>query len=360
MLDDTDPTPAVDQPVDTVAPPQLAGTPATGEAESPSTAATFDHAVTSPVVEESPTHGTEQSEAKSVTGGVAGIAPDAQDATTIPAVAVESASDATTVPTAAAAVLPTKVLTVAGAFSSSGQVPPQLQGKITAGNTVVPVLYRNSDPLGWLFGDGTRPEYIADGVQKLNAAINTTPGPKVVLGQSLGAVVAQYWLAQYGPTSTIPANELRFVLIGNSIRKYGGRIRSQPAHLAVANAVQVPGIRYQVLDIARQWDIHADHPLTTTSQYHSAALNNVKAGDRPPYTLHANYKNVDPDPDAPGNTKLVEGNWTYVWSRTNDIPLFYSSWNRLVYGVSGMTAAQRDQLWRPRIESAHIRPKPIP
>jgi PE-PPE domain len=271
-----------------------------------------------------------------------------------------STAAATQVPPSAAAVLPTTVLTLAGAFSSSADVPPQLRGEITSGNTVTPVLYRNSDVLGWLFGDHTRPEYIADGVQKLNVAINTTPGPKVVFGDSLGAVVAQYWLAQYGRTSTVPADQLRFVLIGNSIRKYGGQLRSRPDHLAVANAVQVPGIRYQVLDIARQWDIYADYPSNTTSRWYSDAVNNAKAGDRSPYRLHATYENVDPDPDAPGNTKLVEGNWTYVWSRTNDLPLFYSSWNRFVYGVSGMTAAQRDQLWRPRIESANSRPIPIP
>jgi pimeloyl-ACP methyl ester carboxylesterase len=250
----------------------------------------------------------------------------------------------------------TTLLALAGAFGDPNNMAPLFQGKVAARGTFVPVTYRNSDVWGWTFRGGTRLEYIEDGVAKLDAALHSTPGPWIMFGHSLGALVGQHWIAKRGPTSSIPPEDLEFVFGGNSIHRFGGRNSVKPDHAAVVEAVKASP--YKVLDIVRQWEYWADAPLNTASQYHADAVKNVKAGDSSPYNLHVAYGGVDPDPDSPGNTKHVEGNWTYVWNRTNDIPLFYNGWNRLCYGMSSQAAA--DTIWRPRLEAAHARPVPLP
>lgn len=226
----------------------------------------------------------------------------------------------------------TTVLALAGAFGNPQSVAPMFQGKVAARGTFVPVSYRNSDPLGWLFGGGTRLEYVLDGVAKLDAAINSTPGHKVVVGHSLGSLVAQHWLVRHGKTSSVPVNELEFVFGGNSIHRFNGQNNKKPDHAAVV--AEVKDTRYKVVDIVRQYDIWADYPSNAAGKYLSDAVKNVKAGDKSPYNLHVDYKNVDPDPTAATNVSFVDGNWTYVWSKTDTLPLFYSGWTRLWYGLS--------------------------
>lgn len=190
----------------------------------------------------------------------------------------------------------------------------ELQGKITAGNTVVPISYPNFglDNLMLLanFGPRVIPEdgltSILEGVDALDDALTTTSGTKIVFGHSLGAAVACRWLRDEGPISAIPANELSFVLIGNPVRRYGG-IDYRSEYACPTNTA------YDVLDIARQYDVFADWPSVTTSPALFFAMVTEMTGLLP---LHVyGYLDVDPT-DTTTNLTATVGNITYMLAPT--------------------------------------------
>jgi hypothetical protein len=150
----------------------------------------------------------------------------------------------------------------------------------------------------------------AEGVELLDQAIRQPlPTPEqphqIVFGYSQGARVAADWIAQHAGTEDAPSPEhLSFVLIGNPGRKYGG------AHVGWGQTV--PDSDYQILDVARQYDMAADMP----DRFNLLALANVLAGFM---FIHADYEEVDLY--DPRNYVWKEGNTTYVFIPTENLPL---------------------------------------
>jgi pimeloyl-ACP methyl ester carboxylesterase len=231
-------------------------------------------------------------------------------------------------PTAGAAiVLPNSPATVLTVFPWEGSLEDELQGFLCqAPNTCVQVDTFLWDP---------------DAVTAIETAIDTTPDTKIVFGYSQGAVVVTRWLEQHADDPDAPSpDELSFVLIGNSTRAYGG-----------ANArsiVVMPQTQYQVIDVARQYDMAADFP---DNPFNLLALANALAG----FTfIHIDYEGVDIN--DPANAVWTEGNTTYILVPTQNLPLLEPL--RMI----GLTA-QADALNGPLkeiVEQGYNRPVPFP
>lgn len=128
-------------------------------------------------------------------------------------------------------------------------------------------------------------------------------GPTVVLGFSNGAGVAEAWMAQHSGTVGAPSpDELSFVLIGNPRRAHGGIMPP------------IAPTDYHVIDVVRQYDPMADFP---DRPLNLLALANVAAGMLSP--MHLDYRGVDLD--DPDNVVWTEGNTTYVFVPTTELPL---------------------------------------
>ncbi|PQM51832.1 hypothetical protein C5U48_12975 [Mycolicibacter virginiensis] len=208
----------------------------------------------------------------------------------------------------------TTVFTLAGAFGDPSQVARMLRGEITAGNTVVPVHYQNWT-VDWRGAD------VLAAVDILDDLLTTTSGDMVVFGHSLGAVVACRWLRIKGPTSTIDPARLKFILMGNSVSRYGGVLFEE----AIAAPTNTP---YTVTDFKRQYDGWTDWPSTITVPN----LTNIDLGQVMAFMwslltdlaaqnainganfIHPDYNNVGID--DPGNASYTAGNITYVWAPT--------------------------------------------
>lgn len=235
------------------------------------------------------------------------------------------------------------VFTLAGFGGLPQQLNQQLGGEVTDGNTVVPVWYNNFNP-----SDAG----LDDGVAKLDAALHSVAGDKVVFAHSFGAIVCCRWLAQKGPTSDIPPSDVKFILIGNSVRRYGGVLNTTDwlgnvaaEFLGMTLILAPKDTPYTVVDIARQYDGFADVP--PDSAFGDAnAVSNVLAGQG---TVHPDYSLVSMN--AVSNTTFVEGNITYVLcSPTYPLPMYKNfAWN-------AQYASQLDSSVRPEIEALYDRP----
>lgn len=131
----------------------------------------------------------------------------------------------------------------------------------------------------------------------------TGDGPTVVLGFSNGAGVAEAWMAAHSGVAGAPSpDEVSFVLIGNPRRAHGGIMPP------------IEPTDYHVIDVVRQYDPMADFP---DRPLNLLALANVAAGMLSP--MHLDYRGVDlNDPD---NVVWTEGNTTYVFVPTEELPL---------------------------------------
>jgi len=128
-------------------------------------------------------------------------------------------------------------------------------------------------------------------------------GPTVVLGFSNGAGVAEEWMAQHSGVAGAPSpDEVSFVLIGNPRRAHGGLMPP------------IEPTDYHVIDVVRQYDPMADFP---DRPLNLLALANVAAGMLSP--MHLDYRGVDLD--DPANVVWTEGNTTYVFVPTTELPL---------------------------------------
>ncbi|ABM13772.1 MULTISPECIES: PE-PPE domain-containing protein [Mycolicibacterium] len=168
-----------------------------------------------------------------------------------------------------------------------------------SGNTCTPVKYLSGVPLVG--------EY--DGLRALRSAITSSTGETVVLAYSQGALIAADWIEQNAGTSGSPSPEnLSFVFLGNSLRKYGG---VRPAYEIDP---PTPESDYHVTDIAIEYDGAADFP---DNPFNLLALANAFAGFQ--YVHIYGYDDVDLENDE----KLVwnDGNTTYVLIRRENIPL---------------------------------------
>jgi hypothetical protein len=169
-------------------------------------------------------------------------------------------------------------------FTLSGQDDPllglmafRLKGEVTAGNTVVPILYNNFgfDNLLIALGQLIPPEFLFTinlGAEQLDVQLNNVAGDKVVFAHSMGAVVAARWLQEYAPSSDIPPDDLTFVLIGNPVRKYGGSLYPS------SDLVVPEDTDYSVRDIAAQYDAFADWPNLHNSPNYFIATTVAMAG----------------------------------------------------------------------------------
>lgn len=194
-------------------------------------------------------------------------------------------------PAAAAATVPPvpSPATVLTIFPWAGSMEDELQGRVCqAPNNCVQIDQSLWDPRGLAIIDAT---------------IDATAGTKVVFSYSEGARSVTDWLAEHADDPDAPPpGELSFVLIGNPTRAHGGSGRDV-----------MPQTQYQVIDISRQYDPASDfpdHPLNVLALLNTLAAFTV---------IHTDYENVDMY--DPANIVWTEGNTTYVFVPTENLPL---------------------------------------
>lgn len=195
------------------------------------------------------------------------------------------------------------VANLAGAWSSPFSTMKHLRGAhCAAPNTCVPLNYSNLP-----IGPGR--SSIDSGVGSIDNFVRTTPGPKIVVGASLGALAIYAWLRQYsGDPTAPPPSELRFITIASPERNGTGRVWSYSEsarrekygnHSGIGMPTSTP---YSVIDVCREWDgwcywIQGD-----------------KRSERGASQLHVDYRMVDID--DPANVVVNEGNVRWVLSPT--------------------------------------------
>lgn len=215
----------------------------------------------------------------------------------------------------AAAVTAMPLLAGLPALASAPEAAAELPGQL---GVVTLALYpgRNSDDHGGIMCTGTRTcepiryPYLVRraGADDLQNAIgeDAAGGPLVAFGYSQGARVVGRWLEQHAGTEGAPSpDQLSFLLIGNPGRKYGG------GHVRLGEVT--PETEYEVIDVSRQYDRASDwpdHPMNLL------AFLNASAGLA---NIHINYDEVDIY--DPANYVWREGNTTYVFIPTENIPL---------------------------------------
>ena len=212
-------------------------------------------------------------------------------------------------PTAAAAAAaavpsvpsPATVLTV---FPWEGSMEDELQGTLCqAPNNCVQIRQFLWDP---------------NGITTIETTIDATPGTKVVFSYSEGARSVAKWMEQHAGDSDAPSpDELSFVLIGNPTRAYGG-----------SDKEAMPQTQYQVIDVSRQYDPASDFPDDPTNLI--ALLNSLAAFT----VIHTDYEGVDMY--DPANIVWKEGNTTYVFVPTEELPLLAPLRN---LGLTGLADA---------------------
>ena len=160
--------------------------------------------------------------------------------------------------------------------------------------------------------------------------------------------VASYWLAQYGPDTTIPTDVLSFIFTGNSVSKYGGALGPESGaefeNWFTTDAVCPTDTPFTVTDFKRQYDGWTDYPTGTIN---TDALFNALAGQN---IVHSAYQNVSLT--AESNVSYTAGNITYTWSMTEPIPLLGNVWNSFTDPL--------DEALRPTVEEAYSRPVTVP
>ena len=212
-------------------------------------------------------------------------------------------------PTAAAAAAaavpsvpsPATVLTV---FPWEGSMEDELQGTLCqAPNNCVQIRQFLWDP---------------NGITTIETTIDATPGTKVVFSYSEGARSVADWMEQHADDPDAPSpDELSFVLIGNPTRAYGG-----------SDKKAMPQTQYQVIDVSRQYDPASDFPDDPTNLI--ALLNSLAAFT----VIHTDYEGVDMY--DPANIVWKEGNTTYVFVPTEELPLLAPLRN---LGLTGLADA---------------------
>lgn len=239
----------------------------------------------------------------------------------LPLIAVPVATAATVQPAPAS----TTVLTISP-FSDSSVMANQLQGSLCrAPNNCVPV--------NW-----TPRLYVPAGVTALDAAMGAqSDGPFVVFGYSQGAEVVEQWLKKHSddPGAPHPA-DVKFVLIGNPTRPYGGT--------GSFFGETLPQTDYRVVDVSREYDFTSDFPNKPLSPFYFLAVANAVAGLA---TVHLNYEGVNID--DPANTVWEEGKITYILVPTPSLPLLEP------LQAIGMNTEALNAVLKPLVDSAYDR-----
>lgn len=248
------------------------------------------------------------------------------------------------------------VLTLAGAYGLPQMMDTLLGGTITKGNRVVPVYYPNYVNLWPDFtgqtGTITWTKAMFDFVHKnviagaailndqLHDAATQYEDDIDVFTHSMGSWVATAWLRDYALNSPIDPDRVRFVLLGNSARKYGGLFQAD------VNGGVPQGNPFEVIDFAKQFDGWADwpgDPQVITSI--DAALNAYQGMS----STHLQYQGDRLD--NPNNLSYEDSstNVTYMWSMTYPVPI-----------LGAWATPSTDSDYRSNIEAAYNRPVDIP
>ena len=160
----------------------------------------------------------------------------------------------------------------------------------------------------WIISTPVLEVGVDENLFNLDFAIDDVDGPKIVYAFSGGARIATAWLTEHAAESTIPAEELSFLLLGNGTRKHGGL-----STWVLGDSIVAPPTRYEVIDVAREYDPIADFP---TNPFNLLAMANALAGFN---VIHMDYRDVDLD--DPDNYVWTENNTTYVFVPTEKLPL---------------------------------------
>lgn len=226
------------------------------------------------------------------------------------------------------------VFTLAGTFGSPQSPEPLFRGDIVRNNTVVPIIYQN-----WGIDDWR----MEQGADILDGQLHAHTPPFVVLGFSMGARTVNLWLRNHGPTSSIDPADIKFIMGGDSTRKYGGVLYDAAKNGAPDDTP------YDVVDFAAQYDGWADWPAdiwnlvalqnatTGASVVHGGGYFNVSIED----SRNVTYR--DTVNGSPGNIK-------YVFSPTYPLPMLagWAWWPEF--------QRQQDAALRPVVEAAYNRP----
>ena len=215
-----------------------------------------------------------------------------------PTAAAAAAATAAAVPPVPS---PATVLTV---FPWEGSMEDELQGTLCqAPNNCVQIRQFLWDP---------------NGITTIETTIDATPGTRVVFSYSEGARSVTAWLEQHADDADAPSpDELSFVLIGNPTRAYGG-----------SDSKVMPQTQYDVIDVSRQYDPASDFPDDPTNFI--ALLNSLAAFT----VIHTDYEGVNLY--DPANIVWKEGNTTYVFVPTENLPLLEPLRN---LGLTGLADA---------------------
>ena len=233
------------------------------------------------------------------------------------------------------------------AFGNTLSMTQQFKGQITSGKTTVPIGYSNF---------GTDPWRFEQGVQMLDQALSDFAAEDVtVFGDSMGARIINQWLYELGDSSSRDPLKTKFVNMGDSGNKFTGLYKDSLA--------EVPNdTPYNLTTIIRQYDGYADYPSDVTND---DATTEAWYGTT---YIHRDYYSIDPDPDAPGNYKYIQGNVTYVWNQTYVLPSVdpVSPTLRMLGFVSNSPAIPQPEIQaedvakRPLVEAGYTRPVSIP
>lgn len=257
---------------------------------------------------------------------------------------------------------------MAGAFGQPQFVDSMLGGTVTAGNTVQNLTYFNDFLTEICITNGEN----TGGAQVLDAALRAASGQEItVLAHSLGSVCCCYWLANYAINASSyasPAN-VKFILLGNSVRPYGGWCYLYNWFQDVTVPTNTP---YTITDFCRQYDGWADfppgaagngpgNPEPPLNSVTFDAVTNAYAGQS---AVHPNY--VYASLTNPSNVTYQVGNITYMWEPTFPVPRagsqnttgqYVNGWG---FQVAETSFNAQDQQFRPLIEKAYHRPVTVP
>lgn len=192
------------------------------------------------------------------------------------------------------------------------------------------------------------------GADKLDELLRSTSGPKIVLGHSQGAQVADAWLRRYGPTSTVDPASVTFILTGDPESKYNGcaNVPGSGCVAAYGGNNFPDDTRYTVKVVSRQYDYWADCPndLSNQNAVKNRSAATVVGGKGELGQVHGDYSRIGVN--DPANRTHVEGNATYILGAppTYYLPMVTQQW------TSDSQKIKDDARLRPLVEAAYQRP----